>query len=659
MPFSRMRVAIAALLASAGLQAAEPASIADFVKHPAYSAAKISPNGEYLAITVDIGEQDVLTVLRMKDLSVVKVNRLPDNRSVGAFYWTSPERLLFSATRKIGSFEQPMGTGEWFAVNADGSYQRPLIYFGARDVTQRSKTVAGSYSLLDTLRDDDDNVAMVVYTARSSEGAGAEVELMDTVSGRRKSLGRAPKANCSISLDAGKQPRYAVCSTSRDENGEFDEQNELFRRDDGGNWTLLNSSKADGKFLQVFATSEDGTVYATQSDGKAPAALGILDPETGAFRELFRDPVANISDTVWSSDGKRILAVATAAGAPQVELIDGEHADAALYKGLAQAFEGQVVDFGSATRDGKQIVVSVHSDTNPGELYLYNRDTGQARFLMKNRAWVEPARMGKVVPFSFAARDGRMLHGYLTLPPGSAGKNLPMIVNPHGGPIGPRDDWAFNSEAQLLASRGYAVLKVNFRGSGGYGKAFQDAGHMQWADGIQDDIIDATRWAIGQGYANKDRVCIYGGSFGGYSSLMAPIRAPGMFKCAFGYVGVYDMPMMFEKGDIPERESGQRYLRKTLGTDEAGWARMSPTARAAEVKIPVFLAAGALDRRAVPEQTKAMAAALKAAGNPPEGMIIQEGEMHGFYKEENRIALYTAMLDFFRRHIGAGTVAAP
>ena len=181
---------------------------------------------------------------------------------------------------------------------------------------------------------------------------------------------------------------------------------------------------------------------------------------------------------------------------------------------------------------------------------------------------------------------------------------------------------------------------------------------MQWAQAIQDDIVDATRWAIAQGHADKDRVCIYGGSFGGYSSLMAPIRAPGMFKCAFGYVGVYDIGMLFDKGDIPERDSGLRYLRRTVGTDKAGWAAMSPTARASEVQVPVYLAAGAKDRRAVPEQTEAMAAALRAAGNAPEGVIIQEGEMHGFYKEENNLALYTKMLDFFAKHIG-GKPAVP
>ena len=183
-------------------------SVEDFVKHSAFSSAKISPTGEYLALTVDQGEQDILTVMRTSDLKIIKVNQLPDQKSIGSFYWVSPDRLMFNAVKKMGGYAQPFSTGEWYAVNADGSQARPLIYYGTRDATQRGKTVGRErFSLLDTLRDDDQNVIMQVTSPRSSEGVGTEVVRMDTVSGRRTSLGRAPKENCSIALDAEKHPR--------------------------------------------------------------------------------------------------------------------------------------------------------------------------------------------------------------------------------------------------------------------------------------------------------------------------------------------------------------------------------------------------------------------------------------------------------------------
>ena len=628
-------------------------SVEDFVKQALYSGVKISPTGEYLAVTVDRGDQDVLTVLRTKDLKLLKVNQLPDKKSVGSFYWVGDDRLMFNAVKKMGGYAQPFPTGEWFAVDADGTKPRALVFYGSQGTTGRTKTIGNQrFSLLDVLRDSDRSVIMEVRSPRSKEGAGTEVVRMDTITGRRFALARAPKENCGIVLDAGKEPRFAVCSSSRDEQGEYDERSELYRRDDDGKWTLVSASKSDGYHLNVVRTTLDGTVYVLRSDNKSPDAVGTLDTATGEFHQIFQDPVADISRFIWSTDEKTLIGVVTEAGAPSVTLINEEHPDAALYASLAASFPDEMVNLSSNTLDGQQVVVSVYSDSNPGELFLFDRSTGKARFLMQGRQWLDKKQMASITPFVFTSADGTKVHALLTIPHGSDGKNLPLIVNPHGGPIGPRDMWGFNPETQLFASRGYASVQINFRGSGGYGKAFQDAGHKQWGDAIQDDIIGATRWVIEHGYADEDRVCIYGGSFGGYSALMAPIRAPGMFKCAFGYVGVYDIPTLFESGDIPETASGKRYLRRTHGTDTAEWNRISPTHRAEEVKIPVYLAAGARDRRAVPEQTEAMNKALIAAGNKPEGMIIQSGEMHGFYDQKNRVHLYTEMLKFFNRHIG-------
>ena len=194
--------AILSLALATGGASAAP-SIEDFVRHPTYSGVKISPNGDYLAMTVDRGELDVLTVLRASDLRVVKVNQLPE-KSVGDFYWTGPERLIFNSVQKFGRFARPFATGEWYAVNADGSKPRPLIFYGTRDATEKSKQVGNEYfSLLDTLRDDDVNVIMSVSYPRSNDGAGTEVVMLDTLSGRRRSLGRAPRENCEIALDAG------------------------------------------------------------------------------------------------------------------------------------------------------------------------------------------------------------------------------------------------------------------------------------------------------------------------------------------------------------------------------------------------------------------------------------------------------------------------
>ena len=216
---------LAALAAIPASAATTPIAIADFVRHPTYSAVKLSPTGDYLAITVDRGEQDVLTVLRTADLSVMKINQLPDEKSVGDFHWVSADRLMFTAVRKMGGYAQPFMTGEWFAVNADGSQPRPLIFYGVRDTTQRSKTVTNErFALIDTLEDDDQYVLMQATSPRSSEGAGAELVKLDVLTGRRISLGRAPKENCSIVPDERKTAKFAVCRSSRNEEGDYEDR---------------------------------------------------------------------------------------------------------------------------------------------------------------------------------------------------------------------------------------------------------------------------------------------------------------------------------------------------------------------------------------------------------------------------------------------------
>ncbi len=652
-----MKVRISGILAISALspfaaQAQDaPIPVEEFVKHPRFSRVEISPNGEFLALTVDRGEQDVLTVLRTRDLSLVKVNQLPEKKSVGQFRWVGDSRLIFNAVIKQGGYAQPFNTGEWFAVNADGSMPRPVIFYGTRDATQAAKSIDYSqrFSLLDPLQDDPVNVLMTM-TYPQGDGFGAEAVLVDTLSGKWKTLARAPAKNCGFSLDAKNAVNYALCSISKDDSGRFDSFSELYRYD-GKDWSLVSASKKDGFDLRVMGESKDGRLYAMRDDRKAPAELGYLDAASGGFHSLFKDDKAEISGYILAADRDSILGVMTEAGAPEITMLDTAHPDAVLYDALSRSFEGQLVRFESFTRDGDTIVFSVVSDRNPGELYLYDRKTNKARFLLA-RSGLKAKQMGDVMPFSFTSRDGLEIHGYLTLPNGSDGKNLPLIVNPHGGPMGPRDNWDFNWETQLFASRGYAVLQVNFRGSGGYGKAFQDMAYGQWADGIQNDIIDAVNWTIKQGHADKDRICIYGGSFGGYSALMAPVKAPGLFKCAFGYVGAYSAEVQMTLSDTSKREDGLRYLRRALGETEEIRNSVMPITYADKVKIPVFMAAGARDPRCPPENTTLMAKALEAAGNKPEGVIIQSGEMHGFYDEKNRLNLYTQMLAFFDRHIG-------
>ena len=651
-----MMAAAFLLLGPFAASAADVVPIQEFVRHPQYTATKISPDGRFLALTVQQGKVMTLAVLRMEDMKVIRITRLTDDESVEEFYWVGPNRLMYTSAKNYGTYARPFSTGEWYAMDADGGRPRTLIAYNAGAADGRSKMVHYNefYSMVDPLPDDEGH-ALMQLNDWSPGGRNAVVSI-DTMTGKRQVLAHAPRDNCGMIVDTKQQIRYADCVETKDAELGYAEHNELYRFEPDGRWTRIEHAKDDTREIAVSSVATDGRVYAFVSDGKQPATFGLLDPTTNAFRPLYQDPVADIHAFLDAADENTVVGLVSMAGAPHVELVDRQHPDAAVYAAMSNAFPGELVDITSATRDGKKLVVAVHSDADPGQLYLFDRDTGSVRFLMKSRPTLDPARMAHVQPFSFRARDGRTMYGYMTVPRGRTGA-MPTIIHPHGGPIGVRDDWGFDWEAQMLANRGYLVVQVNFRGSGGYGKAFEDAGHGEWGRKMQDDLTDATHWVVEQGYADPKRICIYGASYGGYASLMGAAKEPGLYRCAVGYVGVYDLDMLYHKGDTTSEEA-RRFFKRTIGKDPAELRNRSPIYLADRITAPVFLAAGLKDVRAPHQHTDEMRDALKAAGHPPEVVIEEPAEMHGFYEEDANLKLYTRMLAFFDKYIGPGATAA-
>jgi dipeptidyl aminopeptidase/acylaminoacyl peptidase len=302
--------------------------------------------------------------------------------------------------------------------------------------------------------------------------------------------------------------------------------------------------------------------------------------------------------------------------------------------------------------------VLVESDTDPGQFFLYDAEARKLTFLLARRPWIKPEQMAPMEPVLLKARDGLPLHGYLTRPPGkSDAKHLPLVVFVHGGPYYIRDAWGYDSDVQALASRGYAVLQVNYRGSGGYGDAFVRAGFRQWGGTMQDDVTDATRWAIAEGIADAGRICIFGGSYGGYAALEGATRETDLYRCAIGYVGVYDLRLMYSRGDIPQSMFGENYLKMVLGEDESILWDRSPIAHLDRLKAKVMLIVGGADRRVPPVQGENLHSALNKAHVEHE-WLYQRTEGHGFYDEKHREELLASVMAFLDRNIGASAARA-
>ena len=364
-----------------------PIPMQEFVRHAQYSATKISPDGRYLALTMLQGDNMSLAVLRMQDMQVIRITRLTDGESVGEFYWVGPNRLMYTSARNFGTYASPFGTGEWYAMDADGGHPRTLVSYaaGAPPGARRWSIYNEMYSMLDPLPDDESKALMQLNdgSARRAQRRGGDRHA-SPAGGRSWPRRRATIAKWCSMRRTSRGTRTA--SRPRMPKLGYDEHTELYRLDGDDTWSRIEHAEGRRtRACSVVGTAADGRIYALASDGVKPAAFGILDPTNDTFHSLYQDPVAGIHDFLYAADGSTVVGVVTMAGAPHVELVERQHPDAKVYAALSKAFPGELVDVTSATRDGKKIVVTVYSDTDPGQLYLYDRDSGNVRFLMKNR----------------------------------------------------------------------------------------------------------------------------------------------------------------------------------------------------------------------------------------------------------------------------------
>ena len=418
---------------------------------------------------------------------------------------------------------------------------------------------------------------------------------------------------------------------------------------------LVNDESASGRAEWPVGFSADNAIaYLNVEQAEGPDRIVAYDVATGKRTTVLADETGD--PVVLHAPGTRVpVGALFLDGRPRTAFFDPESEHARLYRSLEAAFEGHAVYITSSTADGRKVLVQVWSDRNPGDFYVYDTVDKKAAYVVARAQWFDPAKMAERRPISFEARDGLKLQGFVTIPAGSDGRGLPMVVLPHGGPFGMFDSWGFDNEAQLLADAGYAVLQVNFRGSGSQGRAFEHAGAREWGGAMQDDITDATRWAVAQGIANASRICIYGSSYGGYAALMGAAKEPTLYRCAAGNVGVYDLPTMHTHGDVQKRGSGVTYLNDWIGDRDALGA-VSPTRMADRIKVPVFLAAGGKDERAPIEHSKQMERALVKAGVPVETAYFPT-EGHGYYDDANRYEYYSRLLAFLGKHLGGRTAA--
>ncbi|MGH8191174.1 MAG: alpha/beta hydrolase family protein [Rhodanobacteraceae bacterium] len=625
--------------------------VSDFARHGLLKEPRLSPDGKHLLVREDdaSGKDSSLVVYQLPGMSVVSQLRMPAYQVPLHPVWVNDDWIALEIGQQFGSLDEPLETGEVIASDITGRTQRYL--FGWRNYGGDIRAQS---------RGSDEGMGFIVGRPETPNGhvyvraepfGREDLSILydiDVPHNTRHLLAQMHVHGMQFLVSPEGNAAYAF-----GDNTDFDY---VAYRQVGGQWVKLDFQKVGDFFDPLAYTPDHQHIYALIDPNGGPSEL-VTEALDGSQRKLLAsNPFASIGDIQWTAPPSRPFAVMPAAGTPDPIALDPSGPDAVLYRGLQNALPDDAIDFINFDQDGGELLFYVSSDRDPGTYYLLDTRTHKASKLFSVAPWIDPKQMAERQPFRFKASDGMTLEAILTFPPNRARQNLPMVLVPHGGPYAVRDDWYYDPDAQFLANRGYLVLQVNFRGSAGRGIGFQHAGYGQWGTGIQQDLIDGVRWAIANHYADPNRICVYGGSFGGYSALMAVIRAPHLFKCAIGYAGVYDLGMLYSKGDIQSTKAGVNYLASVVGRDRATLAANSPDKLANKIDVPVFLAHGKDDQRAPFAGAEAMRDALEAAHKPFEWMAVPH-EGHGFYTEQDRAAFLTRMQAFLARYIGPG--AAP
>ncbi|HEY0660118.1 MAG TPA: prolyl oligopeptidase family serine peptidase [Lysobacter sp.] len=641
---------LAALVGLAGPVTAQ-VDIEPYLKRDGFEAIKISPDGAHYAATVPMEDRTALVILRRSDKKVVARAVGVENSVVDDFWWANDQRVVIAMAERLGSEDQPYRTGELHGISIDGEQVKRLVGVAPFD------GIGGTYGnssdrviarFIDPLPAEPRHVLIAV--SDFSANPQTRVEKLDVYNGRRSPVAIAPVRRAWFVTDPSGEVRFAEGAGS-------DNFRKLYYRDNAdADWRLVSNEAEKGFSESPLGFAADGiTAYLQVEQAQGPDAVVAWNTRTGERREVLRDAVADPFAILYAKDGRSVAGVQYMDAGVRSRFVDDKADVAVTYRTLEKAFPGSAVSITSFTKDGRLALLQVWNDRMQGDFYLFDTQTRTASGVFAQRLWFNPERMAGSRGVTLKARDGMELRGYLTVPHGKEARSLPMVVMPHGGPYGIFDGWTFDDDAQLLAEAGYAVLRINFRGSGNYGRAYRAAGARQWGDRMQDDLTDATQWAIDQKIADPGRICIYGASYGGYAALMGVAKEPDLYRCAVGYVGVYDLEAMHRDNSRIARWA-RNWSNDWIG-ERDDLAPRSPTSLADRIKVPVLLAAGGKDERAPIAHSKKMERALRAAKVPVETVYF-DTEGHGFYTKPHRHEFYTRLLDFLARHIG-GMKAKP
>ncbi|WP_444995628.1 alpha/beta hydrolase family protein [Aliikangiella sp. IMCC44359] len=581
-------------------------------------------------------------------MQIVRTYRFNKNEHVDNYYWVNNERLVY--TRKIKSLDSEtfVTYGQIYAGNIDGS-KRSIIFGyqgGVYSNSRAKKNRAPERShgeIIHTLPDDSEHILISARNMDNDLDAPMRVIKLNVYNSKKKLVTKTPFGNMKVVFNRAGVPIIARGYNAKGEVKLYFYQN--------GNWVGVKDSNPLSNFNPLFMSEKEDNLYLTGYSDNSTKSLYEYNLENKKIRLLFSHTTADIHEIITEPDTNVAVGVKLVPGYMEYQYIEPNSSFSMLHRMLVASFKNSDVRITSRTRNKKEMVVLVKSDTRPGDFYIFNTEKKSVDYLLSKKRWVEPELMAEKKPIKFKSRDKATIYGYLTIPKSDKNnKKYPLVTLVHGGPYGQQDLWDFDADTQMLANNGYAVLQVNYRGSGGYGLDYKKVAYQKRSSLIQQDIIDGTRWALQQPEINKTQVCIMGWSFGGYSALMASLLEPELFKCSIAAAGVYDAVVQEKSADYSNISSTSSLASSIYGNDQKLLKKESPLTYIDNLKTPVFIVHGGEDKRVPPEQAYKLKAALEKRNMPFE-WLLKEREGHGFYKLENRVEFYQKALAFLKKNL--------
>lgn len=594
----------------------------DFFRTPEQSGYQISPDGNWISFLAPF-ERRKNIFIQPRNGGEAKRITSETARDMAGYFWKGNDRIIYA--KDFGGDEN----FHLFSAAVDGT--------DVRDLTPFDKVTV---NIIDEL-EEQESLMLISLNKRDKEVF--DVYRLNIITGDLDLVAENPGNITSWVTDHDGKLRIAVATDGV--NSTF-----LYREDEAKEFRPIRTTNFREKLLPMFFMFDNTNVFCASNIGRDKLAITLIDPTTCTEKKvIFEHPEVDVHNLHFSQKRKVITHTTYTTYKNERHFFD--HDTEKLYHRLYELLPNYEVSLSAHNKEEDVFIVRTYSDRSLGACYVYEKDTDTLTKLADISPWLDENDLCEMKPVQFTSRDGLTIHGYLTLPKGKDPKNLPVIVNPHGGPWH-RDTWGYNPEVQFLANRGYAIFQLNFRGSTGYGRAFWEASFKQWGLTMQDDVSDGVQWLIAKGIADTKRIAIYGGSYGGYCTLAGMTFTPELYACGIDYVGVSNL-FTFMQTIPPYWKPFLESMYEMVGNPEKDQELMraaSPVFHVDKIISPLMVIQGAQDPRVNINESNQIVEALQKRGiDVP--YIVKENEGHGFHNEENRFEVYAAMEQFLAKHL--------